>query len=1500
MRASEFLSLAWSQFSPRERRIWLGHGRAHIELRLLATEELQLLDQQLQERVNQEVGLHWAEVHQQTGRLVLAYQPDAFDEFRLRELITELELLTGLARAEFSSRHHVADKEEAERIFLELCADAVGLVAGVALKFSLLPRSRLAGALSSALTVVRSVPRLSRPLAERWGDERVDLVLSLSISLLQGPAQRPLNAMVGFLERLSLAGELNSQRALFEKRESRLFPGGGVPAPRVQLDRPVPLPRGPVEDYSDRAWAVALGGFGVSFLTTRSVQRAFGALFGGLPRPAKLGREVFSSGLSRLLAGRHMLVLNDRALRRLDRVDCLVIQGDLMPGAGASTGRLIVLPGTEEAPLRKKLSELFDQELPLAVQQRSGWRLAPLGLFEVDLPSELQEAAQQAQRQGSVVLALDKSEQLRALVEVRLLSRLGLDELVRAAHDAAMRVVVASDDPDLLQAVPADDTFGAGEAFFSGVRELQRAGRTVLVVTQGDSRALDAADVGIALVPDGDQAPPAADIICRNDLTDVRLLIEACRLARDVSRQSVNIALGAATLGSLASAGGLLPMTTSRVLTVVNLASLISMGNGVRVSSELSRRPLPPARDPTPWHAIDPEGVLTRLGSSKQGLSRRKALSREPARAQKNFPLNDLARAVGDELFNPLVPLLAAGAGLSAVVGGMADAAMVGGVVGLNAVFGGVQTYRAERAIDALTQSARTTVVVRRDGAPIELSEDELVIGDVVLFSAGDLISSDCRILESRGLMVDSSALTGESLPVAKSARPSFAENISDRSSMLYQGTAVASGQALAVVVATGEATEARRGAASFRVMNRESGVEKRMRELMDLTAPMAIAAGAGVIGAGLLRGRKVSELVGSAVSLAVASVPEGLPLLATAAQLAAAKRLAKHGALVRNVRSLEALGRVDTVCFDKTGTVTSGSVELSLLGDGENEEALPGLSATRVTLVIALRATPLRPGDFDRCDPVDVALWRASDVERMSVHTQVADQSAELGQEGALGEEPKWERIDEIPFDAENGYSAHLGRQGELHMIAVKGAPEVLIDACRFYRRKGQCLEIDTEVHRELSQHAMRIALKGLRVLAVAQRVVSPTTNLDNDQITELEFVGFLAFRDPVRPTAKMALGQLRRAGLKPIIITGDHPSTARAVAVELEVSADPQLLVGADLLRLDETQLAEKVQTTDVFARVTPSQKVRVVRALSRAGRTVAMVGDGANDAAAIRLAQVGVAMGENASEGARNAADIVLTDPRIETLVQAIIEGRAMWGAVRDAVSILVGGNLGEIGFTLLGGLVSGRPPLSPRQLLLVNLFTDVAPATALALRAPREDSLEELINSGPDASMGWELDRDIGARALVTASGAGLAFGVSSLIGDRRGASTTALLALVGTQLGQTLISGQRNSQTILTSALSSLGLALIVQTPGLSRAFGCRPLSPIGFGIAMGSSAFATTFATQAPTWLESWLADHPLRWRFKEWAWPKQDDQAPLRGLVPDEGITEIIEEVLN
>jgi cation-transporting ATPase I len=760
---------------------------------------------------------------------------------------------------------------------------------------------------------------------------------------------------------------------------------------------------------------------------------------------------------------------------------------------------------------------------------------------------------------------------------------------------------------------------------------------------------------------------------------------------------------------------------------------------------------------------------------------------------------------------------------------------MVGGVVVLNSVIGGVQRFRTERRIRELSRTARRRALVRRGTDINEVDASDLVRGDVILLEAGDVVPADCRIIDAESLEVDASSLTGESLPVRKNVAASFEPQVADRSSMLFEGTALAAGRATAVVVATGDETEARRGAVASKRDPSRGGVERRMKSLINLTGPIALGAGVGVIGAGLLRGRKLEDLVGTGVSLAVASVPEGLPLLATAAQLAAADRLSKQGALVRNARSIEALGRVDVLCIDKTGTLTEGRVELSFVSDGEDTTPIAELSASsRAVLAAALRAAPdLRAGRSTQ-DPMDAALGRAGAARNVGPN------------------DAGFVLTEDLAFEAGRAYQAVSYRSSDRVLLAVKGAPEAVLPQAEHWQRGAERIPLDRALRAELLAKAREFGRRGLRVLSVCEREVPLGEPLDLTRLESLTFRGFIAFSDPVRPTSAQAVADLRAAGVEVVMLTGDHPSTAEAVARDVDLLRGRSVITGTELSDLSDDELDRKIKGFGVFARVTPAQKVRVVRALQRAGRVVAMVGDGANDAPAIRLSNVGIAIGEGSTSAARAAADIVLTDERIETLVLAVVEGRAMWASVRDAVSILIGGNLGEIGFTLGAGLVDGRPPLNARQLLLVNLLTDVAPAMAIALRPPSAATMQTLAQEGPEISLGKALNRDIASRAIVTTVGASSAWVIGRLTGTRANANTIGLLALVGSQLGQTLVSGRFSRPVLITSVTSAALLAGIVQTPGVSHLFGCRPLGPIGWATAIGASTAATYAAMRFP------------------------------------------------
>ena len=838
------------------------------------------------------------------------------------------------------------------------------------------------------------------------------------------------------------------------------------------------------------------------------------------------------------------------------------------------------------------------------------------------------------------------------------------------------------------------------------------------------------------------------------------------------------------------------------------------------------------------WHAMDGAEVLESLDAVPGGLAQEHAAARLAKRPPAvRYDDVGVARATLDELANPLTPVLAAGAGVSAATGSVIDASLISGVAAVNAVLGGLQRVGATRAMGRLFRASATRVRVLRDEREVETDADQIVPGDIIHYGPGDAVAGDARILEATDLEMDESSLTGESQLVSKATEPVVAASVADRHNMLYEGTVVAAGRASAVVVATGPETEFGRTAAeASKDQSRANGVGDRLRRWTQATIPVALGAGAAIFGAGVLRGRSVRDSLGTGVGLAVAAVPEGLPLVATVGKLAAAQRLSRNNVLVRNPATMETLGRVDVLCFDKTGTLTEGRIRLQRVSDGAVDMPLDSLDHSgRLVLAAGLRASP-PTSEAELPHPTDRAVVAA------------ADAAAVQAGEG----QPQWRLVDEVPFESARGYHAVLGATRNGQVVSVKGAPEVILQLCTAWQRDGSTQPLDPTARGEIDAEINRLAAQGYRLLAVAERAASRRADLDEGRVAGLSFLGLLAFADPVRATSAQAVKGLHKGGVRIVMATGDHPSTAESIAAELGILADGAVLTGADVDTMDDRELTELLPKISVFARVTPTHKVRIVRAMQEAGHTVAMTGDGANDAAAIRLADVGVALGDRGTDAAREAADLVVIDDGIESIIDAMVEARAMWASVRDAVSVLVGGNLGEIAFTLGTGLISPNgSPLNARQLLLVNLLTDMLPSMALAVRAPGRLDPEELLREGPDTSLGAALTSDVIIRAGTTAASTTGAWLIGRSTGTAAHASTVALATLVGTQLGQTILAGYRSPLVVAASVASAGALSGIIQTPGVSHFFGCRPLGPLGWSTAIAASVMGTGAAAAA-------------------------------------------------
>ena len=1348
------ISFLVSRVTGRTRRVWATEGRAHLEYRRPALDDHAVYLARLVAALESVDEVHSAVVNTFVDRVIVSYHDLWVTPKELVEVIEEVEAAFGLLDEEFprDRADHPGDIEPVQQELLQLASTLTGMGTSVIGRVRIRRQALWPSDLSWALTLLDNVPKLRTGIEHALGPRSADLVLGVTNSLVRGISLGMTGHLVDLAQRAIRLRQLTAVRSTWGEREPELrhLPTSER-SPRPE--RPCPLPDGPVERYAGESWSASLGGFAASMIATDDVERAAASLLDGIPKAARLGRAAFCHQFARVLAERGILCLDDMVLRRLDRVDTVVVDGALLAAVG-DAGRA--------SSVRRFLRGLDDPAL--------------------------------------TVLATGSSE--------------------------------------LPDHVTHLDERGADRT----IEELQREGHAVLAVGLTGMAAFRRADVRVGLQPEGSPPPWDADVLCGSELADALLLVRAAAAARTSSRQAVTLAATGAGIGAASGLGGLGRSTGRRVLQIVDSASMLAMGNGIRLASNLAALPTTLHREDVDWHAMTVNEVLERVDSHREGLSNEQWGQRyEPPPADPNVVERTMG-AMGAELANPLTPILAGGAAVSMATGSLTDAGLITSVIALNAAIGAAQRLKAEREIEELTAAGAQTVVVRRDGASTRISASELVIGDIIELGTGELVPADARLLLARSLEVDESSLTGESLPVGKDTTPSVADAVAERTSMLYQGTAIAAGEAVAVVVATGGETEARRALAwSAGESGPTTGVEARLEQLTKITIPLAFLSGAGVSIAGMLRHTPTSELVGASLGLAVAAVPEGLPLLANAAQRAAARRLTKRGVLVRDPRAIEALGRVNLLCADKTGTLTQGRLHLTVVSDGEVAVELEGDDgAHERVLLAARRATPIDPSVERLPHPTDHAVARGT--AGAGVRRQFGGQFTVL---------------DDLPFEPGRSFHAVLADTDEGRWLSVKGAPEAILERCD-HRLNGTDRELTARQLADLDEHAESLAAQGLRVLAVAERPYDGDGVTDED-VQGLGFVGFLGLRDPVRPVSAESIERLRHAGIDTIMITGDHPITARSVAAELGL-ADGLVLTGSELEDLDDDELCEVLPKVTVFARVTPLHKVRIVRTAQRLGRVVAMTGDGANDAPAIQLAEVGIAVGSRATQAAREAADVIILEDRLEVIVDAIAEGRGMWGSVREAVSVLVGGNLGEITYTLLGSVVGRRPPLNTRQLLLVNLLTDVAPAMALAARAPRA-SVEQLLAEGPERSLGRELNRTLIWRGAGAAVGATTTYALTRPTGTTARAQTAGLVALVGSQLGQTILRSGRDPRVIATGIGSFLVLGTAIQTPGISALVGSRPMGPVGWATGLWGTAVGTAVGILGPDLEQRFAAD---------------------------------------
>jgi Ca2+-transporting ATPase len=765
------------------------------------------------------------------------------------------------------------------------------------------------------------------------------------------------------------------------------------------------------------------------------------------------------------------------------------------------------------------------------------------------------------------------------------------------------------------------------------------------------------------------------------------------------------------------------------------------------------------------WHGLDVHALCDELRTDPdRGLKSAEAGARLARHGPNALPERKGPSALSLFLgqFSSLIVWVLIGA---AIVSGLlqewVDAAAIIAIVILNAILGFVQEYRAERSLEALKRLAVVTARVIRDGVLVSLPAEALVPGDLIQVEAGDRIPADARLVYATGLQTQEASLTGESTPAVKASDPIPRDEIplGDRHNMLYMGTVVASGKGRALIVGTGLRTELGRIATMIQeaaqAEREETPLQRRLEQLGHTLLWLCLGIVAVVFLLGELRGVPVVTMFLTAVSLAVAAIPEGLPAVVTITLALGVTRMVKRHALIRRLPAVETLGSTTVICSDKTGTLTKNEMTVTSLYQGGEVFTVSGEGYVPVGEILSFGA-PVQPDARQGLQ----ALLRASVLCNGAELRQEGGQWAILGDptEGALlvaaAKAGLWKAdcekeapfLGEVPFDPERKKMTIVRRTASGPVAFVKGAPDVLLHDCRAWiDRDGRANALTDVARKEILTANQNFASQALRVLGMAARPLDrePETYAAPALERDLIFLGLLGMKDPIRPEVRIAVETCRSAGVRTVMITGDHKDTAVAIARELGIlEGEAQAVAGPELDRLTDGTLSEQVDRIAVYARVSAEHKLRVVRAWKSKGAVVAMTGDGVNDAPAVKAADIGVAMGITGTDVTKEASDMVVTDDNFASIAAAVEEGRAIYDNIRKSVHYLLSCNISEVLVMLLAVLLALPLPLLPVQILWINLVTDGLPALALAVD-PKDPALMQRPPRRPEARI---LERD----------------------------------------------------------------------------------------------------------------------------------------------------------
>ncbi|MCM1983092.1 cation-translocating P-type ATPase [Lyngbya confervoides] len=899
-----------------------------------------------------------------------------------------------------------------------------------------------------------------------------------------------------------------------------------------------------------------------------------------------------------------------------------------------------------------------------------------------------------------------------------------------------------------------------------------------------------------------------------------------------------------------------------------------------------------------PWHQLEADVILKHLGSSPQGLSDAEAqmrLSQQGSNQLLRTQPPQVWRLILQQIMAPLVLLLLGAVLVSLALGDFQEAVAILLIVVLNTALGVSQDYRSEKAMAALRELVTPVVTVRRDHQWQERPASELVQGDIVHLESGQFVPADLRLLWVTHLQLQEAALTGEAEPVHKHPRKLDRPDLplGDRHNLAYSGTIVLYGSGEGVVIATGMQTQLGQISGLLQSIHSEpTPLQQQLAQLGQALVLGSLALVAVIVGLGMLRNEDLALLFLTGISIAVAAIPEGLPAVLTIALALGSQRLLSHQVLIRKLTAVETLGTVTTICTDKTGTLTEnrmrvtdlevagqhlGWPEAATLSRGQ-PSAVPSASMLREQqpeLELLLLAGVLcndvlcsatSGTDPVSGDPTEVALVQAA--------AQFGLWKPQL--------DAAWPRLDQIPFDAQRRRMTTLHRypldpmiqapfpqasEAEAQAIALtKGALESLLPICSQILLEGEICPLTADRRHGIVQRQNAMAQSGARVLAIAFQWVS-TDFLSAEAEQDLVYLGLVGLRDPIRPEVPRAIQTCREAGIRPVMITGDHPLTALHIARSLGLSVDGPILTGVDLAQISPQDLSTQVGQVSVYARVTPEDKLKIVDALQQQGQIVAMTGDGINDAPALKQANIGIAMGIMGTDVAKEAADMALLNDNFATIVIAVQEGRVIYDNLRKFMQYLLSSNAGEIWVMLLAPLLGMPLPLLPLQILWINLMTDGLPALALGLEPPEP----EIMRRPPLAATEPFLSPGLGVSILwigLLMGGVSLGAGYGFWHQDQQSWQTLLFTVLTLSQLGNALaLRSQRASFFSLDCRSNPLLLASIVLTlllqiaviyvPFLQAIFSTTPLTGQELLLCFGLSSIVF-WGVEISKWNQRW------------------------------------------